>query len=391
MVDVRNIVQKALQSDAPMPALEAAIHDRPDLPEMIGKSWADGFYTDKIPPPIARFLVDRGAPLSVHAAAGFGFTDNVADLLRDDPMLVNAKGGDGCRPLHFARDVATAQLLLDHGADIDARDDDHDSTPAQWRIGKAPEVSRHLLDCGAVPDIFLATALGDIDLVARLVAENPSCVAFRTGRLPDFPPIGYKGRGGTILQWTLAFNSYPHQVALLKGHDHVFDFLYEKSDPQTRLLVCCVLARRNDAEALLRQNPGIVGSLPGVDLELLPRYCWETNTNYEAVRLMLDLGFPIAHTESSHGYSPLHNAAWSGDAPLVELLISRGHPVDLVDPRFNATPLGYAIHDCIVEKRHPAGDFARVVELLLQAGSPWQRSTYPTGDPPVDEVLRRFL
>src|SRR5579859_1436403 len=127
MVDVRNIVQKALQSDAPMPALEAAIHDRPDLPEMIGKSWADGFYTDKIPPPIARFLVDRGAQLSVHAAAGFGFTDKVADLLRDDPMLVNAKGGDGCSPLHFARDVATAQLLLDHGADIDARDDDHDS------------------------------------------------------------------------------------------------------------------------------------------------------------------------------------------------------------------------------------------------------------------------
>jgi ankyrin repeat protein len=105
---------------------------------------------------------------------------------------------------------------------------------------------------------------------------------------------------------------------------------------------------------------------------------------------MLDLGFPIAHTESSHGYSPLHNAAWSGDAALVDLLISRGHPVDLVDPRYKSTPLGYALHDCLVEKRHPEGDFAHVVEALLKAGSPWDRSMYPTGDQGVDEVLGRF-
>ena len=109
-------MQKALQSNAPVTALEAVVHDHPDLPEAIGKSWADGFGTDQIPPPIARFLVDRGAKLSVHAAAGFGFTDSLADLFRGDPMLVNAKGGDGCTPLHFARDVATAQLLLRIGA-----------------------------------------------------------------------------------------------------------------------------------------------------------------------------------------------------------------------------------------------------------------------------------
>ena len=100
MVDLRDLVQKALQSNAPVTALEAVVHDHPDLPEAIGKSWADGFGTDQIPPPIARFLVDRGAKLSVHAAAGFGFTDSLADLLRGDPMLVNAKGGDGCTPLH---------------------------------------------------------------------------------------------------------------------------------------------------------------------------------------------------------------------------------------------------------------------------------------------------
>jgi ankyrin repeat protein len=85
--------------------------------------------------------VERGAPLSVHAAAAFGFTDSLAGLLRADPSLVHAKGGDGCTPLHFARDVATAQLLLDHRADIGARDEDHDSTQdCEMRVLRTSEI-----------------------------------------------------------------------------------------------------------------------------------------------------------------------------------------------------------------------------------------------------------
>jgi hypothetical protein len=135
---------------------------------------------------------------------------------------------------------------------------------------------------------------------------------------------------------------------------------------------------------------GIVAGLTDADLELLPRYCRETNISYEAVQLMPDLGFPVAHTELSHGYSPLHNAAWCGDAALVDLFIARGHPLDLVDPRCGATPPGYAIHGWTVEKRHPEGQFACVVESLLGAGSPWDRSSYPTGNPELDVALSHF-
>lgn len=189
----------------------------------------------------------------------------------------------------------------------------------------------------------------------------------------------------------LAFNSYAHQIALLKGHQELFDFLFERSDTTTRLLVCCVLARRSQAEEIATRHPGLIPSLPDADLELLARYCWETNTNYEAVRLMLDLGFPIAHPETTHGYTALHNAAWAGSAALVDLLIERGHPVDIRDPGYNATPLGFAIHDCIVEKRHPEGEFGRVVKSLIDAGSPWDPSIYPTGDPRIDEVLKPLV
>jgi Ankyrin repeats (3 copies)/Ankyrin repeat len=319
-------------------------------------------------------MSQQRADQAVHEAARAGLTDKLAEMLALDPSLIDAKGMDARTPLHCAGTVAVAALLLDHGARIDARDEDHDSTPAQWRIGEAPNVARFLLECGAKLDIFMAAALGDMALAQRVI-----------------PPLGHQGRGGTIYQWTLRFNSYPHQIALMKGHPAMFDFLYAASDTVVRLLVNCVLARRAEAEAIAKEHPEIVPGLPDVDRELVAKYCWETNTNFDAVKLMLDLGFPVAHPERSHGYTPLHNAAWAGSGDLVELLIRRGHPVDIRDPGQNATPLGWALYDCLVEKRHPEGEFARVVKALLEAGSPLEGAEYPTGDPAVDEVLHAYI
>lgn len=359
--------------------------------DLVSQWWAPGFSTREVRGDVGRFLVEKGATVTPHAAAGLGLTDHLAEMLAGDSRVVDAKGGDGCTPLHFSRDIATADLLLRHGARLDARDEDHDSTPAQWLIGDVPEVARFLLERGAAPDLFLAAALGDGALAARLIERDPGCLAHRIGKLPEFPPLGDRHRGGTIYQWTLGFNCYAHQIALMKGHEELFTFLYERSDTATRLLVSCVLARRAEAQALVAANPGLVSSLPAVDHELVARYCWETNTNYDAVKLMLDVGFPLAHPERSHGYTPLHNAAWAGSADLVELLLERGHPVDLVDPRYQATALDYALHDCLVERRHPEGEFGRVVSALIQAGSPWNALDYPTGEAQLDEVLEPLV
>src|SRR5436190_13358386 len=79
--------------------------------EAAGKWWASGMGTRKVEPSVAKFLAKRGANLTAHAAAGFGLADRLEEMLDADPSLIDAKGGDGCTPLHFSRDIATAQLL----------------------------------------------------------------------------------------------------------------------------------------------------------------------------------------------------------------------------------------------------------------------------------------
>ena len=78
----------------------------------------------------------------MHETARAGLADKLVAMLARDVSLIDAKGIDARTPLHCAGTVAVGALLLDNGARIDARDEDHDSTPAQWRIGESPDVAQ---------------------------------------------------------------------------------------------------------------------------------------------------------------------------------------------------------------------------------------------------------
>src|SRR5688500_5352566 len=90
--------------------------------------WAGSFGVLDHDGPLTDFLVERGATIDAHAAARLGMLDGLEALVSANPALVHARGGDGQTPLHFARSIAIAEFLLDRGADIDARDVDHEST-----------------------------------------------------------------------------------------------------------------------------------------------------------------------------------------------------------------------------------------------------------------------
>src|SRR5262245_46250537 len=140
--------------------------------------WSPGSFglLDSAPPDVAAHAIQRGAIVTVHAAARLGMMAELKQLITADPQLVHARGGDGQTPLHFASTVEIADYLLDHGADIEARDLDHESTPAQYMLGERAEVARFLIRRGCKTDILMATALGDTNLVKKHLQADPDCI-----------------------------------------------------------------------------------------------------------------------------------------------------------------------------------------------------------------------
>ena len=128
---------------------------------------------------LAEYLIERGATIDAHAAAGLDMFEELAELIRKDPEVVNALGSDGMSPLHFAATPRIAKLLLTHGADINLRDRDHYGTPAQWTMRRRPEVCRYLLEQGAEADVVLYCVMGDVERAKAEFEKNPELLNLR--------------------------------------------------------------------------------------------------------------------------------------------------------------------------------------------------------------------
>ena len=164
-------------------AVEQANHELVDVLLAAGANinqrshwWAGGFHVLEDDHGLADFLIARGATLDAKSASQMGRLDDLAALVAANPQSVHMRAGDGQTPLHVAPTVAIAELLLSHGADIDARDVDHESTPAQYLVRSHPDVARFLVERGAHTDILLAAALGDVERVRRFLDADPESV-----------------------------------------------------------------------------------------------------------------------------------------------------------------------------------------------------------------------
>ena len=128
---------------------------------------------------LAEYLIERGAAIDAHTAAGLDMIETLETLMRENPDVVNAPGSDGMSPLHFAATPHIAELLLAHGADINLRDRDHNGTPAQWTMRRRPEVCRYLLERGAEADVVLYCAMGDVERAKAEFQKNPELLNLR--------------------------------------------------------------------------------------------------------------------------------------------------------------------------------------------------------------------
>jgi ankyrin repeat protein len=329
----------------------------------LGSEWENGPYTvlDNANEDTARFLLRRGATLTANVAARLGWLDELLHLITADPALIHARGGDGQQPLHEAKTLAIADVLLDHGADVDARCIDHKSTPAQYALVDRPDVCRRLLERGATPDIYMAARLGDVALATRILDADPGAAAARIDE-EGYAPVPPKH----IYCWTLGFGLSPHDVALKFGHRGVRDLLVARSSARVRFVDAVIAGDEPAARALLAADTSLLSSLTRAVHGHLAQAIF--HGHHRAAELMIRLGFDET-APGVDGGTALHAACWTGNVRMVEILLERRRVnVDARDPTHLSTPLGWAAFGS-VHRRARGADYRAVVDRLVAAGA----------------------
>ncbi len=287
------------------------------------KWWAGSFgILDHSPLEIVPFLLQCGATLDVHSAARLNRIPELTAMLDANPASVNARGGDGQTPLHFAGSVEVAALLLDRGAKIDARDIDHESTPAQYMVGDRKPVARFLVTHGCQTDILMAAALDDLELVRKHLTADPDCIYTAVSER-YFPKVNPES-GGSIYIWTIGLFKTAHAAT---SDAATADLLREYTPPDLQLLVA---AQNNDTarvETLLATNPPI---------------------NFEDERFTA---------------TALHWAAWHGNTAMVQSLLQKHPPLNVRDAQYHGTPLEWAQH-AMRGRPTPGADYFTTRKLL---------------------------
>ena len=361
--------------------------------------WAGGFglLESNCTPQEAAPLIARGAIVDIFGAAHLGMFDRVRELVERDPSLVHARGGDGRTPLHCATTVEIARYLADRGAGIDARDVDHESTPAQYLVREAPDVARFLIERGAWFDIFIAVGLRDAALVERCLREDAEALDHRTWR--GKYTVAHDGtraatreeigdRRGDVYRWVFDHNVSALDVALALGYDDIAAQLLNHASPAQRLIAACASADRAAAEAIAASHPGLVAGLSRDQMRLVADKCHANDT--AAVTLMLDLGFdPLVRGVEE--WEPIRWAAFHGNAELVRKLLRYHPPIGIPDATYGGTPLQQCLYGALHGWERKSGDYATTVRLLIEAGDRPGSTDVPTGRDDVDAVLREHL
>ena len=352
--------------------------------------WAGGFgVLDDCDPSLVDFLIERGALMDAHAAARLGMMEKLDELIAADPDVVHSRGGDGQTPLHFASTVEIAERLLDRGADIDALDVDHESTPAQYMLRvqqkrhyphDRQDVARYLVSRGCKTDILMATALGDMNLVRRLLESDPERIRMSVSE--EWFPKKDQRAGGTIYIWMLGANRTAHMVAREFGHEEIFQLLVERTPEDLKLALACEIGDESAFQDYLARNPDVTKALSDVDRRKLPKAAQSNNT--KAVRLLLEAGWPV-NTPGEMGATALHWASFNGNSEMMRDLL-RFHPdLELKSQEYAGTALSWALYASGNGWHRDTGDFVGTVRALLEAGAALPND--PEALEPSDAVL----
>ena len=295
----------------------------------------------------------RATPL--HYAAFCGMHDVAKFLVVEHSQDVNARGFDEKEtPLHVASrrgHVDVARLLLEHGADVNARDNvEFSPLLLASREGYA-KLARILLEHGADAEardddkrtpLFLAVEGGHVE-VARILLEHSADMEAR--EMNDMSPLEHASIIGNV-----------EIVRLLLEHGG--DARSEDENRDTPLHFASANGKHAVVQMLLEH---------GVDANAQntsSRTPLHRAKGGETARLLLEHGAD-ANALCNQSRTPLHHAAEYGRLEVARILLERGVDPNTRDAN-NATPLHLASSSQFREKGLHQVDFVR---LLLRYNS----------------------
>jgi ankyrin repeat protein len=164
--------------------------------------------------------------------------------------------------------------------------------------------------------------------------------------------------------------------------------LLERAAPLERLLDALWCGDDARAAAVLAADPQLVTRAPERALRQVADAARNNNTS--AVCAMLRRGFPVS-AQSQHGATPLHWAAFHGNADMMEEVLRYNPPIDALDRQFQGTAMGWLIHGALDSWGYSTGQYGECARRLLGAGARVEEASLPTGHDDLDRVLREHF
>ena len=333
---------------------------------------------------VAQLLLERGADVNgrrndhqtpLHLASYYGNVEIVRLILDHgaDPE-VNAEGE---KPLHRVSygkyrsqedGVRVAQLLLERGADVNGRRNDHQTPLHLASYSGNVEIVRLLLDHGADPEANAEGVMAEKPMhkvsygkyrseedgvrVAQLLLERGADV--NTRRNDHQTPLHLASYSGNVEIVHLLLNNGADPEANAEGEKPLHRVSYGECRSKEGGVRVAQLLLKRGADVNIRCND-----------HQTPLHFAAYFGNVEIVRLLLDHGAdPEANAEGRMGEKPLHEVSYGecrsqeGGVRVTQLLLERGADVN-TRRNDHQMPLHLASHYGIVE----------IVRLLLDHGA----------------------